>query len=89
MYMAVQIGYKNVLVGFLHAMFDSYYEIKLSALILAETGFLMFAVGVLSNRSVFIFHSKVWVNVVVGLLRILLIFTFHLEKRGINRGLEI
>ena len=81
--MAVQIGYKNVLVGFLHAMFDSYYEIKLSALILAETGFLMFAVGVLSKKSVFISHSKVWVNVVAGLLRILLVFTFYLDKDNI------
>jgi len=83
MYMAVQIGYKNVLVCFLHAMFDSYYEIKISALILAETGFLMFAVGVLSKKSVFISHSKVWVNVVAGLLRILLVFTFYLDKDNI------
>jgi hypothetical protein len=80
--MTFQVGFRNILLGFLHTVFDKHYEIKIGCLLFTEVVFLFFVLIVL-NKGAFFSHLKVWVNILATLLRILLILTFYFDVKNI------
>jgi hypothetical protein len=88
MYMAVQMGFRNVLLGFVHTLFDNNYKLKIGVLILTEICFLLLTVILVARTSIFVSHLKVWINIFAMLMRILLVLTFFFDKDNVEADIK-
>ena len=77
-------GFRNIILGLLHASFDDHYEIKIGLILCVELSFIVWSCGLLRSKRYFQSKSKVWVNQFTALIRFILVWTFFFDEKKLD-----
>ncbi len=77
-------GYHNLFLGLLHGLSHMDYGLKIAMILFVESGFMMFSWTLLRSKQCFHSKSKVWINQLTGLIRVILVWTFLFDEQTLG-----
>jgi hypothetical protein len=77
-------GYRNLFLGLLHGLLHMNYGMKITIILLVESGFMIFSWTLLRSKQCFHSKSKVWINQLTGLIRVTLVWTFLFDEQTLS-----
>lgn len=77
-------GFRSMLLGFVHAYFDSRYQVKVGMLFFIEISFMTYSFVLLRYKRFFQSKLNVWLSQDVLMARMVLLFTFFFDRETIT-----